>query len=60
MVAKVWCSVMLAVVLYMFSDCAEKSPSNQARDAAAAAMKLWDESVRLVQLTTDEIHPLVR
>jgi len=41
------------------SDCAEDEPSRPARDDDAAR-KLWDESVRLVQLTADETHPLLR
>ena len=47
-IGDVWC----------VSDCAETIPSNAACDYDDAK-RLWHESIRLVQLTADETHPLL-
>jgi len=40
----------------MISECAETTPAKQALDDNAAR-RLWDESIRLVQLTANETLP---
>ena len=46
--------------VWCYSDCAEKTPCSKAVWDDAGAKILWDESVRLVRLSDDEICPLIR
>jgi len=50
---------MLIGATCVASDCAEAATSKHASDDVAAR-RLWDESVRLVKLANDEMHPIVR
>ena len=52
-------SLLKLVTVVCDSECAETTPAKHACDNKAAR-RLWDESVRLVELSDDETHPLLR